>query len=38
LIWAGTSRTTNPKNIDSLVKQVANAAARVMSQQGILAP
>jgi len=38
LIWAGTSHTSNPKNVDSLVKQVADAAAQVMRKQGILAP
>jgi hypothetical protein len=38
LLWAGTSRTTNPANLDSLVNEVADAVAKEMSKQGLLAP
>lgn len=37
LLWAGTSRTTNPGNLDSFVKEVAAAAAKEMQKQGLLA-
>jgi hypothetical protein len=37
LLWSGTSRTVNPKNIDDLVNQVANATAKEMVKQGLLA-
>ena len=37
LLWASTSRTTNPQNIDALVRQVADATAREMQRQGFLA-
>jgi hypothetical protein len=38
LVWASTSRTTNPRNIDTLVKEVADATAKEMVRQGFLAP
>jgi hypothetical protein len=38
LLWASTSRTTNPKDVDSLVKEVADVTAKEMVKQGILAP
>lgn len=38
LLWAGTSHTTNPANLDKLVNEVADAAAKEMSKQGFLAP
>jgi hypothetical protein len=38
LLWASTSRTTNPQNLDTLVKEVADATAKEMAQQGLLAP
>jgi len=38
LLWAGTSRTTNPKNLTSLVKEAAAAAANEMVRQGVLTP
>jgi hypothetical protein len=38
LLWAGTSHTTNPANVDTLVNEVADAAAKEMSKQGLLAP
>jgi len=38
LLWASTSRTTNPRNIDSLVNEVADVTAREMVKQGILTP
>jgi hypothetical protein len=36
LLWAGTSRTTNPSKVTRLVEEVANAAAREMTKQGLL--
>jgi hypothetical protein len=38
LLWAATSRTTNPANLDNLVKEVADAVAKEMKKQGLLAP
>jgi hypothetical protein len=38
LVWASTSRTTNPKNLDALVNEVADATAKEMVRQGFLAP
>jgi hypothetical protein len=37
LLWAATSRTTNPSNLGSLVNEVADAVAKEMSKQGLLA-
>lgn len=37
LLWAGTSRTVDPENIDKLVSEVADTAARLMQKQGLLA-
>ena len=37
LLWASTSRTTNPGNLDELVKEVADATAKEMAKQGLLA-
>ena len=37
LLWASTSRTTNPSNIDKLINEVAEATAKEMAKQGILA-
>lgn len=37
LLWASTSRTTNPRDINALVTQVADANAREMVRQGFLA-
>jgi hypothetical protein len=36
LLWTSTSRTTEPKDLDSLVKEVANATAKEMVKQGLL--
>jgi hypothetical protein len=36
LIWAGTSRTSDPGNVEKLVNQVADAAAKQMQKQGLL--
>lgn len=36
LIWASTSRTTNPNDIGTLVHDVAAATAREMARQGFL--
>lgn len=36
LIWASTSRTTNPAAIDTLVRDVAEATVRDMVRQGFL--
>jgi hypothetical protein len=38
LLWAGTSRTTNPRDIIVLVKEAADATAKEMVKQGVLAP
>jgi hypothetical protein len=37
LLWASTSRTTNPNNVTSLINEVAAATAREMTNQGFLA-
>ena len=36
LVWAGTSRTVNPSKVDELVIEVAEAASREMTKQGLL--
>jgi hypothetical protein len=36
-LWSSTSRTTNPKGIESLVNEVAYATAQEMVKQGLLA-
>ena len=38
LLWASESRTTNPANLTTLVNEVADAVAKEMSKQGLLAP
>jgi hypothetical protein len=38
LLWAGTSRTANPSNLNKLIQEVADAAAKQMTEQGFLAP
>ena len=38
LLWASTSRTTNPGNLDGLINEVADATAKEMKKQGFLAP
>jgi hypothetical protein len=38
LLWASTSRTTNPGNLDALLTEVADATAKEMKKQGFLAP
>lgn len=38
LLWASTSRTTDPGGIDNLVTEVADATAKEMTKQGLLAP
>jgi hypothetical protein len=38
LLWAGTSRTVNPKDLGKLVQEVAYAVAQEMTKQGFLAP
>lgn len=37
LLWASTSRTTNPDNLDSLIKEISDATANEMVKQGLLA-
>ena len=37
LLWASTSRTTNPRDLAALVREVADATAREMATQGLLA-
>ncbi len=36
LVWAGQSRTTNPTQVDALVKEIATAAVYEMRKQGLL--
>jgi hypothetical protein len=38
LLWASTSRTTNPKDLATLVTEVAAATVAEMTKQGLLAP
>ncbi len=38
LLWASTSRTTNPGNLDALLNEVADATAKEMKKQGFLTP
>jgi hypothetical protein len=38
LIWASTSRTTNPANLNALVNEVADATTKEMVKQGFLSP
>ncbi len=38
LLWAGTSRTTDPGKISTLIDEVADAAAKEMTRQGVLKP
>ena len=37
LLWASTSRTTNPQDVGSLVNEVADATSKEMAKQGLLA-
>jgi hypothetical protein len=37
LVWASTSHTTNPDNLSHLVHEVADAVAREVRQQGLIA-
>ena len=37
LLWAGTSHTTNPDNLAELVTEVADAVARQVAKQGLIA-
>jgi hypothetical protein len=37
LVWGGQSRTTNPSNVESLVKKLAGAAASELQKQGLIA-
>lgn len=37
LLWAGTSRTVDPANVNDLVNEVADQAAKLMKEQGLLA-
>lgn len=36
LLWAGTSRTSDPGKISSLIDEVADSAAKEMTKQGVL--
>jgi hypothetical protein len=38
LLWASTSRTTDPANLGALINDVADATAKEMVKQGLLAP
>jgi hypothetical protein len=36
LVWKGQSRTTDPKNVESLVKKLSAATAKELDKQGLL--
>jgi hypothetical protein len=36
LVWGGQSRTTNPKNVDQLVRKLAGAAAKELEELGLV--
>lgn len=36
LVWGAQSRSTNPKNVDQLVKTLATAAAKELEKQGLI--
>jgi hypothetical protein len=36
LVWAGQSKTTNPTQVDGLVKEIVRAAAEEMRKEGLL--
>lgn len=38
LIWASTTRTTNPDNVSRLIQEAAEATVQEMAKQGFLAP
>jgi hypothetical protein len=38
LLWAGTSRTSDPGKISTLIDEVADSAAKEMTKQGVLKP
>lgn len=37
LLWAGTSRTSNPEGLSSLVDEVADAVSSEVVKQGLIA-
>jgi hypothetical protein len=37
LLWAGTSRTTNPEGLQGLITEVANAVSGQIAKQGVVA-
>jgi hypothetical protein len=37
LVWAGKSKTTNPANVDHVVKQLAAATAKELEKEGLVA-
>jgi hypothetical protein len=36
LLWAGTSKTTNPKKVDDVIKKLVGAAAGEVKKAGLL--
>jgi hypothetical protein len=36
LVWGGQSKTTNPKNVDALVRKLAAAAAKELKDLGLV--
>jgi hypothetical protein len=36
LVWAGQSKTTNPSNVDSFIRELARTAAREMRKAKLL--
>jgi len=36
LVWVATSRTTNPSNVPSFIREVSGAAARELRRQGLI--
>jgi hypothetical protein len=37
LVWGGQSRTTNPRDVDKVVKKLAADVAKVLQEQGLIA-
>ena len=38
LVWGGQSRTTNPRDVDKVVSKLAADVAKVLQEQGLMAP
>ena len=38
LVWGGQSQTTNPSNVESFVREVANSVAKELRREGLIGP